>query len=225
MAEKILVLEDDPAMQCFLTTLLSTKAYQPIGFEQGIPALHYLIEQPADLILLDLGLTDMDGQQWLEQLRSWCDTPVIVISARQSEQDKVKALDSGANDYVTKPFSAAELLARIRANMRQSTPQQKQLFSFGQIQVNPILRRVNRAGEEVHLTKLEYDILLLMLRHADKVLTHNQILTQVWGANYADRPEYVRVHIGQLRQKLEDLPAAPRYLKTEPGVGYRLKLT
>jgi two-component system KDP operon response regulator KdpE len=223
LAERILVLEDDPAMQSFLTTLLKTKAYQPASFEQGLPALQYLVQQEVDLILLDLGLADMDGQLWLEQLRSWSDTPVIVISARQSEQDKVKALDNGANDYVTKPFSAAELLARIRANLRQSIPSQ-QVFSFGQIQVDPVQRKVSRAGQDIHLTKTEYDILLLLLRHADRVLTHNQILSQVWGAAYIDRPEYVRVHMGQLRQKLEDLPAAPRYLKTEPGVGYRLTL-
>lgn len=223
LAERILVLEDDPAMQSFLTTLLKTKAYQPASFEQGLPALQYLVQQGVDLILLDLGLADMDGQLWLEQLRSWSDTPVIVISARQSEQDKVKALDNGANDYVTKPFSAAELLARIRANLRQSIPSQ-QVFSFGQIQVDPVQRKVSRAGQDIHLTKTEYDILLLLLRHADRVLTHNQILSQVWGAAYIDRPEYVRVHMGQLRQKLEDLPAAPRYLKTEPGVGYRLTL-
>lgn len=223
LAERILVLEDDPAMQSFLTTLLKTKAYQPASFEQGLPALQYLVQQGVDLILLDLGLADMDGQLWLEQLRSWSDTPVIVISARQSEQDKVKALDNGANDYVTKPFSAAELLARIRANLRQSIPSQ-QVFSFGQIQVDPVQRKVSRAGQDIHLTKTEYDILLLLLRHADRVLTHNQILSQVWGAAYIERPEYVRVHMGQLRQKLEDLPAAPRYLKTEPGVGYRLTL-
>jgi two-component system KDP operon response regulator KdpE len=223
LAERILVLEDDPAMQSFLTTLLKTKAYQPASFEQGLPALQYLVQQGVDLILLDLGLADMDGQLWLEQLRSWSDTPVIVISARQSEQDKVKALDNGANDYVTKPFSAAELLARIRANLRQSIPSQ-QVFSFGQILVDPVQRKVSRAGQDIHLTKTEYDILLLLLRHADRVLTHNQILSQVWGAAYIDRPEYVRVHMGQLRQKLEDLPAAPRYLKTEPGVGYRLTL-
>ena len=119
---------------------------------------------------------------------------------------------------------AAELLARVRANLRHNTPQQ-QAFSFGNIRLDPVLRQVSRAGAEVHLTKTEYDILLLLMRHADNVLTHNQILTQVWGKTYTDRPEYVRVHMAQLRQKLEDTPAAPVYLKTEPGVGYRLKMT
>ncbi|PKM19757.1 MAG: DNA-binding response regulator [Gammaproteobacteria bacterium HGW-Gammaproteobacteria-15] len=223
MAETILVLEDDPAMQSFLSTLLKTQQHQVYSFSEGIAALQHLVQQPVDLILLDLGLADMDGQLWLAQLRSWCDTPVIVISARHREQDKVQALDNGANDYVTKPFSAAELLARIRANLRHNTPQQ-QAFSFGNIRLDPVLRQVSRAGAEVHLTKTEYDILLLLMRHADKVLTHNQILTQVWGKTYTDRPEYVRVHMAQLRQKLEDTPAAPVYLKTEPGVGYRLKM-
>lgn len=223
MAETILVLEDDPAMQSFLTTLLKSKQYQTYSFEHGMAALQHLTQQPVDLILLDLGLADMDGQLWLQQLRSWCDTPVIVISARQSEQDKVQALDHGANDYVTKPFSAAELLARIRANLRQMSPQQ-QTFSFGKVRLDPVLRTVSRDGSDVHLTKTEYDILLLLMRHADKVLTHNQILSQVWGKTYTDRPEYVRVHMAQLRQKLEHNPAAPLYLKTEPGVGYRLKL-
>ena len=223
MAETILVLEDDPAMQSFLGTLLKTQQHQVYSFSEGIAALQHLVQQPVDLILLDLGLADMDGQQWLAQLRSWCITPVIVISARHREQDKVQALDNGANDYVTKPFSAAELLARVRANLRHVAPQQ-QAFSFGEIRLDPVLRQVSRAGAEVHLTKTEYDILLLLMRHADKVLTHNQILTQVWGKAYTDRPEYVRVHMAQLRQKLEDTPAAPVYLKTEPGVGYRLKV-
>lgn len=222
MAETILVLEDDPAMQSFLGTLLKTQQHQVYSFSEGIAALQHLVQQTVDLILLDLGLADMDGQLWLAQLRSWCDTPVIVISARHREQDKVQALDNGANDYVTKPFSAAELLARVRANLRHNTPQQ-QAFSFGNIRLDPVLRQVSRAGAEVHLTKTEYDILLLLMRNADKVLTHNQILTQVWGKTYTDRPEYIRVHMAQLRQKLEDTPAAPVYLKTEPGVGYRLK--
>lgn len=224
MAETILLLEDDPAMQSFLTTLLKTKDYQTFSFGHGIDALHHLTLQSVDLILLDLGLADMDGQLWLQQLRSWCDTPVIVISARQSEQDKVQALDHGANDYVTKPFSSAELLARVRANLRQTNTQQH-VFSFGKVRLDPVLRNVTRDGVEVHLTKTEYDILLLLMRHADKVMTHNQILSHVWGEAYNDRPEYVRVHMAQLRQKLEDTPAVPVFLRTEPGVGYKLKLT
>lgn len=223
MANTLLVVEDDLAMQSFLTTLLNSKNYHTHSYTEGMQALQHIAQHPVALVLLDLGLADMDGQQWLQQLRSWSDTPVIVISARQSEHDKVLALDHGANDYVTKPFSAAELLARIRANLRQTAPHQPR-FQFGEILVDPVQRKVIRANEEIHLTKTEYDILLLLLRHSNKVLTHNAILSQVWGPTYIDRPEYVRVHMGQLRQKLEDTPAAPRYLKTEPGVGYRLSL-
>lgn len=223
MAETILVLEDDPAMQSFLTTLLKSQQHKVLSFSAGLEALQCLVSQQADLILLDLGLTDMDGQVWLQQLRSWCDTPVIIISARHSEHDKVLALDNGANDYVTKPFSAAELMARVRANLRKVTNSQ-QVFTFGDIQLDPVSRTVLRSAQQVHLTKTEYDILLLLMRNADKVMTHNQILSQVWGKTYIDRPEYVRVHMAQLRQKLEANPAAPSYLKTEPGVGYRLKV-
>ena len=223
MAESILVLEDDPAMQSFLTTLLKSKQYQTYSFEHGMAALQHLTQQQVDLILLDLGLADMDGQLWLQQLRSWCDTPVIVISARQSEQDKVQALDHGANDYVTKPFSSAELLARVRATLRQQQKTAKPL-AFADIKLDPVQRIVTKSGEQVHLTKTEYEMLLCLLRHAGSALTHNQILTQVWGATYQDRPEYIRVHMAQLRQKLEDNPAAPQHLKTEAGVGYRLCL-
>ena len=221
MTNSILILEDDPAMQSFLTTLLKTQGYAVAAFSHGLAALQHLTNQQPTVILLDLGLSDMDGQQWLQQLRGWSDIPVIVISARDREQDKVKALDNGANDYVTKPFSAAELMARIRVVLRQNQPFLGS-FSFGTVTLDPVSRIVQRDGQDVHLTKTEYDILLLLLRHADKVLTHNQILTAVWGDAYIDRPEYVRVHIGQLRQKLEASAATPHYIKTEPGVGYRL---
>ncbi|MDP5136010.1 response regulator transcription factor [Rheinheimera baltica] len=224
MAETILVLEDDPAMQSFLSTLLKSHQHKVLSFTAGLPALQCLVTESVDLILLDLGLADMDGQVWLEQLRSWSEIPVIVISARHSEQDKVLALDNGANDYVTKPFSAAELMARIRANLRKATLHQ-QVFAFGDVQLDPVHRTVQRNTQPVHLTKTEYDILLLLMRNADKVLTHNQILSQVWGKAYTGRPEYVRVHMAQLRQKLEANPAAPTYLKTEPGVGYRLSVS
>lgn len=221
MSEKILILEDDPAMQSFLVTLLKNHQHQVINFSSGLAALHYLKTEAVDLILLDLGLQDIDGQHWLTQLRSWSDTAVIVISARHREQDKIQALDSGAHDYVTKPFSAAELMARVRANLRKTMSGAPSL-SFSDIVIDPIARTVQRAGNNIHLTKTEYDILLLLVKHTGKVLTHNFILTHIWGAAYTDRPEYIRVHIAQLRQKLEHTPANPRFLKTEPGVGYRL---
>lgn len=223
MAETILVLEDDPAMQSFLITLLKTHQHPVVSFSEGLLAMQHLVSQRVDLVLLDLGLADLDGQSWLQQIRQWTEVPVIVISARHGEQDKVLALDNGANDYVTKPFSANELMARIRANLRK-TQHQPQIFAFGEVKLDPVLHRVTKAGEEVHLTKTEFQLLLLLMRHTDKVLTHNFVLSQVWGKAYIDRPEYVRVHMAQLRQKLEDNPAAPTFLKTEPGVGYRLKV-
>jgi len=219
----VLVLEDDAGMQSFLQTLLQSQGYALHLCAEGVSGLQLLSQQPFDLLLLDLGLPDIDGLELLRQLRQWSEIPVIVISARGKEQDKVSALDSGANDYVTKPFSAGELLARLRAALR---PRQGHhpVLGFGQVRVDPVQRLVDKAGTQVHLTKTEYEMLLCLLRHAGSALTHNQILTQVWGATYQDRPEYIRVHMAGLRQKLEDNPAAPVHLKTEAGVGYRLCL-
>ncbi|RVT44669.1 response regulator transcription factor [Rheinheimera sediminis] len=221
LSVSLLVLEDDTGLQSFLQTLLDSQGYQSLITAQGKQGFALLKEHSFDLILLDLGLADMDGIQWLQQLRSWSEVPVIVISARGKELDKVQALDSGANDYVTKPFSSAELLARIRATLRQQQKTTRPL-AFANVKLDPVQRLVTKAGEAVHLTKTEYDILLLLVRHLGSALTHNQILQQVWGEHYQDRPEYIRVHMAQLRQKLEDNPSAPKHLKTEAGVGYRL---
>lgn len=218
---RLLVLEDDPGLQSFLQTLLQSQGYQSMIHAQGIQGFELLKQYSFDLILLDLGLADMEGLDWLQQLRSWSEVPVIVISARGKEQDKVRALDSGANDYVTKPFSSAELLARIRATLRRQQQTARPL-AFADVKLDPVQRIVTKAGEQVHLTKTEYDILLLLMRHLGSALTHNQILQQVWGEQYQGRPEYIRVHMAQLRQKLEDNPSAPVHFKTEAGVGYRL---
>ena len=221
IAMRILVLEDDAGLQSFLQTLLGSQGYQTVVTAAGQQGFLELQQQSFDLILLDLGLADMDGIHWLQMLRNWADVPVIVISARGKELDKVKALDCGANDYVTKPFSSAELLARIRATFRQQQKTSRPL-AFADVSLDPVQRTVHKAGELVHLTKTEFDILLLLMRHLGSALTHNQILHQVWGEQYQDRPEYIRVHMAQLRQKLEDHPSAPKHLKTEAGVGYRL---
>ncbi|WP_333795639.1 response regulator transcription factor [Rheinheimera sp.] len=220
---RVLLLEDDAGMQSFLATLLASQGYLPDICASGQQGLQLLAQQDYALLLLDLGLPDLDGLQLLTQLRLWSAIPVIIISARGKEQDKVQALDLGANDYVTKPFSAGELLARMRSALRprQGTVRQ---WQFGTVELDPVQHTVTKAGERVHLTKTEYELLLCLLRHAGVVQTHNQILQQVWGEAYQGRPEYVRVHMAQLRQKLEDNPAAPRYLTTEAGVGYRLCL-
>lgn len=218
---RLLLVEDDPGLQSFLSTLLESQGYQLQLCASGTEALSLLSTATFDLLLLDLGLPDIDGMTLLCQLRQWSEIPVLVISARGKEQDKVQALDCGANDYVTKPFSAAELLARLRAALRPRQGHQP-VLRFGEVQLDPVQRRVWRSGQQVHLTKTEYDILLFLLKNSGSALTHNQILTAVWGANYQDRPEYIRVHMAGLRQKLEQNPSAPAYLKTEAGVGYRL---
>lgn len=221
------VFEDDSGMQSFLQTLLQSQGYQTEFWAAGATGLRWLQQQKTDLILLDLGLQDQDGISVLRTLRASSQVPVIVISARQQEQDKVTALDLGANDYVTKPFSAGELLARIRVALRAPHPTTTQStaamehFSFGDIKVDVSRRHVSRAGQPLHLTKIEFELLLCLLRHEGAALTHNQILQQVWGNTYQDRPELVRVHIGQLRQKLETTAELPRHIKTEAGVGYR----
>ena len=163
----------------------------------------------------------MDGQDWLVEFRQWSALPVLVLSARDGEVEKVTALDNGANDYITKPFRANELLARIRVLLRtQSQP--SVAFTCGNITIDPQKHSVTASGGEVKLTKKEYAILLLLFQNKNKVLTHNAILSHIWGAQYVERPEYVRVHVAQLRQKLEANPASPKYILTEPAVGYRL---
>ncbi len=224
------VFEDDTGMQSFLQTLLQSQGYQTELWASGAVGLAQLQQQPADLILLDLGLQDQDGMLVLRAVRAQSQVPIIVISARQQETDKVSALDLGANDYVTKPFSASELLARIRVALRHQTASQPTLveqprsFSFSDIYVEPQRRIVTKAGNPIHLTKIEFEVLLCLIRHEGAALTHNQILQQVWGASYQDRPELVRVHVGQLRQKLETTAEFPRHIKTEAGVGYRFVL-
>lgn len=220
MTLQALIIEDDLAVQSFLQTLLQSQNFSVHCSGSGQTGLRILSSQTFDLVLLDLGLADLDGQQVLQQLRQWTLVPVIVISARGKEQDKIQALDAGANDYITKPFSAGELLARIRAALRQHQGT-VQTLQFGNVQIDPVQRQISKGGAPLHLTKTEYDILLLLLRHAGNVLTHNQILRQIWGEMYQGRPEYVRVHVATLRQKIEDNPATPQFIKTEAGVGYR----
>ena len=217
----ILVLEDSPPLQSFLKTLLKASGYEVSLCAKGLDGFALLSEQQFDLVLLDLGLLDMDGQNWLLEFRQWSLLPVLVLSARDGETEKVTALDNGANDYITKPFSANELLARIRVLLRaQSSP--NMTLQCGDIHIDPHKHVVKKDGQSIKLTKKEYAILLLLFQQKDKVLTHNSILSQVWGEQYINRPEYVRVHIGQLRQKLEDNAANPKHILTEPAVGYRL---
>ena len=181
--------------------------------------------QPFDIVILDLGLPDIDGLDVIRRLREWTVLPIVVLSARGQEQDKIAALDAGADDYVSKPFGVGELLARMRTALRHSTRQNDAVetaFSLGDLHVDFPKRQVTVLGRQVHLTPIEYRLLTTLIRHAGKVLTHRQLLLDVWGPPYADQAHYLRVYMAQLRRKLEVDPARPRYLLTEPGVGYRL---
>jgi len=226
-APLILLIEDEPQMRRFLRTALDANDYRLVEAETAKEGLAHATSRNPDVILLDLGLPDRDGLEVTRELREWTATPIIVLSARGREEDKVKALDLGADDYLTKPFGVDELLARIRVALRHAAmppgAPPEPVFEVGELRVDLAARRVWRAGEEVHLTPTEYKLLTTLVRHAGKVLTHRQLLKDVWGATYANQSHYVRVYMAQLRQKIEADPARPRLLLTEPGVGYRLR--
>jgi two-component system, OmpR family, KDP operon response regulator KdpE len=215
-------------MRRFLRAALSPPDYRLVESATAREGMAQAAGRKPDVILLDLGLPDQDGLEVTSALREWTSSPIIVLSARGREQDKVAALDRGADDYLTKPFGVDELLARIRVALRHAAlppgAPPEPLFEVGDLQVDLTARVVRRGGKEVHLTPTEYKLLVFLVRHAGKVITHRQLLKEVWGTNYANQSHYVRVYMAQLRQKLEVDPARPRLLVTEPGVGYRLKL-
>jgi two-component system KDP operon response regulator KdpE len=225
--ELILLIEDEPQMRRFLRITLLSNGYRLIETETGSEGLLQAASRNPDVVLLDLGLPDMDGLEVTTRLREWTQTPVIVISAREQEQDKVKALDAGADDYLTKPFDAGELLARIRVALRhalrQRSGRQEPVFSLYNMRVDLAQRQVFLDDREVHLTPIEYKLLTTLIRHAGKVITHRQLLTDVWGPAHVNEVQYLRVYMTQLRHKLEADPARPRFLMNEPGIGYRLK--
>jgi len=222
---RILIVDDELAIRRFLHTILSAEEFSLQEMESGHAALSAAAAFRPDVILLDLGLPDMDGIEVIKRIREWSAVPIIVLSVREREDDKVAALDAGADDYLTKPFGVGELLARIRAALRRSLQQVPEpVFTSGGLQVDLNLRRVTVEGNEVQLTPTEYDILRLFVTHAGKVLTHGQILKQVWGIAYLEQPHVLRVNISNLRRKIEADPARPRHIITEPGVGYRLKI-
>jgi two-component system KDP operon response regulator KdpE len=221
----ILLIEDEAQMRRFLRASLTSNRYHLIEAENGKDGLTQAAAHNPELILLDLGLPDQDGLSVTERLREWTRAPIIVISARGREEDKIKALDLGADDYLTKPFGVGELLARIRVALRHAATQDpgSSPFSFGQLKVDLSRRLVLLAEQEVHLTPIEYKLLTTLVKHAGKVVTHRQLLREVWGPNASEQTQYLRVYMGQLRHKLEQNPSHPQYLLTEPGVGYRLR--
>ncbi len=225
--ELILLIEDEPQMRRFLRITLESHGYRFVDAATAREGLMQAGTRNPDVILLDLGLPDMDGLEVTKRLREWTMTPIIVISAREQEQDKVKALDAGADDYLTKPFSAGELLARIRVALRHASSrnpdQVEPVFVLDTLRVDLSKRQVSIDGKEVHLTPIEYKLLMVLIRHAGKVITHSQLLKDVWGPAHVSEVQYLRVYMTQLRHKLEKDPARPRFLMNEPGVGYRLK--
>ena len=221
----ILVIEDEVQMRRFLRASLTSNGYQVTEAETAEDGLSQAAARNPELILLDLGLPDQDGLVVTQRLREWAKTPIIVISARGREEDKIQALDAGADDYLTKPFGVGELLARIRVALRNAARGElgTSQFSVGELRVDLIRRQVSLSDTEVHLTPIEYKLLATLVKHAGRVITHRQLLREVWGPNSSEQTQYLRVYMGQLRHKLEQNPSRPRYLTTEPGVGYRLR--
>lgn len=225
-APEILIIEDDPQIRRFLRATFTAEQYrfhEALTAEEGIAQA--AARQP-DLIVLDLGLPDRDGLEVIHKVREWSQIPIVVLSARGQEKDKIQALDSGADDYVSKPFAVGELLARIRAALRRaaaiSDSAAGAVFRAGRIEVDLEKRIVRVAGREVHLTPIEYKLLQTLIRHAGKVITQRQLLSEVWGPQHTEEAQYLRVYMAQLRRKLEIDPARPKHLLTESGVGYRL---
>jgi two-component system KDP operon response regulator KdpE len=224
-APLILIVEDEAQMRRFLRASLTSNGYQLVEAEPAAAGLQEARSRNPDLVLLDLGLPDQDGLVVTQRLREWAQTPIIVISARGREEDKIQALDAGADDYLTKPFGVGELLARIRVALRNAARSELGTLDFvlGDLKVDLVRRQVLVAGQEMHLTPIEYKLLATLIKHAGRVITHRQLLKEVWGPGSSEQTQYLRVYMGQLRHKLEQNPSRPRYLTTEPGVGYRLR--
>ncbi len=224
----ILLIEDDAQIRRFLRASLVTQGFDLLEAETGREGLALAASQVPEVILLDLGLPDMEGIEVIKQLRLWTNTPIIILSARGQERDKVANLDAGADDYLTKPFGVGELLARIRVALRKAMPAEEgkpeAMYALGNIRVDFERRLVFRGPEEVHLTPIEYKLLAVLVKHRGKVVTHRQLLKEVWGPSYIEQNPYLRIFILNLRRKLEDDPTRPHYLLTEPGVGYRLRV-
>ena len=225
---KILVVEDDSAISNLIRTTLETQNYQYHTAKTGAGALLDAASYQPDIIILDLGLPDMDGVEVIQKVRGWTNTPIIVVSARSEDQDKVDALDAGADDYLTKPFSIDELLARLRVALRRVRAEGEKLgeesstYQNGDLKIDYIAGCVYVEGKEVHLTPIEYKLLCLLAKNTGKVLTHNYILKEVWGSTLASDTPSLRVFMATLRKKIEENPAQPRYIQTHIGVGYRM---
>jgi two-component system, OmpR family, KDP operon response regulator KdpE len=224
-ATTVLVVDDEPQIQRFLKPSLEAAGFHPLAAMSGAEALKLIATRAPDVVVLDLGLPDMDGKDIIRGVREWSQVPIIVLSARDREGEKIAALDLGADDYVSKPFGIGELMARIRTLLRHRSREEGEttVFEQGGLVVDTLAHTVTRHGEALRLTPKEYDVLQLLVRNAGRVVTHRQILQAVWGPANVEDTQYLRVFVGRLRQKIEPDPAEPQLIVTEPGVGYRFK--
>lgn len=220
----VLVLEDEPQIRSLLCDALASLPMRCVAADSMAAAREALAKETPQIVVLDLGLPDGDGKTFIGELRAWSTMPVLVLSARNQERDKIEALDAGADDYLSKPFSRGELLARIRALLRRAGRSEAPRLAFGEIEVDFVQRTVSRQGEAVHLTPIEYRLLCALIAGQGKVLTHRQLLRDVWGPAFVDSAHYLRIYLGHLRHKLEVDPARPRHFLTETGTGYRFVL-
>lgn len=222
----VLIVDDETPIRRFLRLSLAGEGYRVIEAGTAAEGLAAIVGQRPDVVILDLGLPDRDGLDLTREVREWSSVPIVVLSAREKENDKVAALEAGADDYLTKPFGIGELVARLRVALRHAAlaevPAGEAVFTAGDLRVDLARRLVSVGEREVRLTPIEYKLLAVLVKHAGKVLTHRQLLHEVWGPEYGDENHYVRVYVAQLRRKIEADPARPRYLRTEAGVGYRL---
>ncbi|MGM9946576.1 response regulator [Floccifex sp.] len=228
--EKILVIEDDIQIQNFMIYTLENAGFQVNGVPNGKDGISYVVKENVDLILLDLGLPDMDGMDVLHKIRQWSDVPIIIVSARYLDKEKANALDDGADDYLTKPFSATELMARIRVALRHyyrmnpiETKKEDEIYINGNLKLDNGAHMFYKDGQQIHLTPLEYKLLLLLMKNPGKILTYHTILKKVWGEGYGQDTQVLRSTMASVRRKIEKNPAKPEYIETEIGVGYRMR--
>jgi len=221
---RVLVVDDEAAILRFLKPALEANSYEMASAGTVAEAIKRIAAETPDIVLLDLGLPDGDGKDVIRRAREWSDVPIIVLSAREREAEKIESLDIGADDYVNKPFNVGELMARMRAALRHRLQRKAEIpvLRVGDLEVDAVRRRVTRAGAELKLTPKEFELLSFLARHAGRVITHKQILAAVWGPAHTEDTQYLRVYIGQLRQKIEEKPDDPRIVLTEPGIGYRI---
>lgn len=223
MAQRVLVVDDDTQMLKAVTNALTARGYEVLTAGNGETALSLAADEDVDLVLLDLGLPGIEGHEVIQRLRSWSELPVIVISVRESQEEKVAALDAGADDFVTKPFGMKELLARMRAVRRRAASEEdlQPLLTFDGLEIDLLKKLVKLNGNRIHLTPTEYRLLEAMATNPGKLLTHTWLLKKVWGPGYGTESNYLRLYVRQIRQKLADVPSSPRWITTEPGLGYR----